>query len=203
MSFTYVHRHTHIIHAYIYEKEKKSFWLIWGLHGQLTTVGHSQTKNVELNTIITHTRDMMMMMMITFCQNNLYYKNNSLNFTQLFQISFGGYKSRKQVSNPSIWNNKNLNTKFEIVCKPIYLKIFLFFHWAINNNPIINIVIQRETVSLNHNSSMWLDTRNTSNRNRKPPNFLVSWWYTLMPSIQINDDMWIVYIKASYSILGF
>ena len=42
----------------------------------------------------------------------------------------------------------------------------------------IYIVIHRLTVSLYHNSSVWLDTWDAPSRDGNPPNFTSGWWHT-------------------------
>ena len=49
-------------------------------------------------------------------------------------------------------------------------------------NIYIYISIPKQTVSLHHSSSVWLDTRVAPIRNRNPPNFTSGWWHNSMPT---------------------
>ena len=53
---------------------------------------------------------------------NLYNKKNSRNLSILNFLK--KTKNLKHPQSTSIWNNKNLNTKFEIICKSIHFEIF-------------------------------------------------------------------------------
>ena len=42
----------------------------------------------------------------------------------------------------------------------------------------IYFVIHKQTVSLHHNSSMWLDTHDALSREQNPPKITPGWWHT-------------------------
>ena len=62
-------------------------------------------------------------------------------------------------------------------CIYIYIYIYIYIHIY------IYIVIHRQTVSLYHNSSVRLDTWDTSSWDQNPPDFTSDWWHTSQPAI--------------------
>ena len=98
----------------------------------------------------------------TSCQWHTYKTQRQLrNLAHMYQLLFVCILSATQVLN-----------SFEELCMTqmatvnFFAKVFNPLQWR-----GAYIVIYRQTVSLYHNSSVWLDTWNASSRDRNPPNY--------------------------------
>ena len=67
----------------------------------------------------------------------------------------------------------------------------------------IYIVIHRQTFSLYHNTSVWLDMWDAPSWDWNLPNFTLGWWPTLRPSLRLNFSLRITACASNFVCLHF